>query len=87
MPVEIDIYEELHDNCTCYLVLTLVPQVQKAVLVSKEKKVLAGYILDNLGRLLKLAQGYFLKPLMDLFLPRKKIELKILGVGTTGSAG
>ena len=82
-PVEIDIYEELPEKIKAYLGIDIGSTSTKAVLVSTGKKVLAGFYTQTVGRPLEALQGIF--EALDDMLNRKKIELNILGVGTTGS--
>jgi len=82
-PVEIDIYENLSKNIIAYLGIDIGSTSTKAVLVSREKKIMAGFYTQTAGNPLGALQCIF-KSIDDILI-RKKINLKILGVGTTGS--
>lgn len=82
-PVEIDIYEKLPKNNTVYLGIDIGSTSTKAALVSIEKKMLAGFYTQTAGHPLEAVQCIF-EAISDI-LTRKKIELNIIGVGTTGS--
>ncbi|MBN2546022.1 MAG: CoA activase [Spirochaetes bacterium] len=81
--VETDIYEDIPKKINVYLGIDIGSTSTKAVLVSADKKILAGFYTETAGRPLDAAQSIF--EAIDDIITRKKIKLNIMGAGTTGS--
>ncbi len=83
--VEVDIYAELkslgHDDV--FLGIDIGSTSTKAVLLTKDKTVLAGFYTRTAGKPVEAVQSLF-AAIEDLG-KREKIDLRIIGAGTTGS--
>ncbi len=84
-PVEVDIYETLKPSFTyeAYLGLDIGSTSTKAVLLNVNNRVLAGVYTSTAGRPVTAVQRIFAS--IDDIVDRKKIDLRIMGGGTTGS--
>ena len=82
-PVETDIYEELTGDTDVYLGIDIGSTSTKAVMLDRNKRVLAGFYTRTSGRPVEAVQTIFED--IDELARKKNITLTILGAGTTGS--
>lgn len=83
--VEIDVYTEFEPEkrCLIYLGIDIGSTSTKAVWMTPEKKVLAGFYTRTAGRPVEAMCSLF--QAMDELANRQSIRLEIMGAGTTGS--
>lgn len=83
--VEVDIYQELKrgEPYEVYLGIDIGSTSTKAVLIDREKKVLAGFYTKTAGSPVQAFQA--ICEAMDNFINRKMISLQVIATGTTGS--
>ena len=84
-PVEVDIYETLKPAAVyeVYMGVDIGSTSTKAVILNAESGVLAGFYTSTAGRPVAAVQRLFAA--IDHMVNTKQLELRILGVGTTGS--
>jgi predicted CoA-substrate-specific enzyme activase len=83
-PVEVDAYSSIcDDKLDAFLGIDIGSTSTKALLLGHDKEVTAGFYTRTSGQPLKAVQVLF-ESIHD-FTQRRNIQLKILGVGTTGS--
>ena len=88
-PVEVDIYRDIgkevdgQGQCDVYLGMDIGSTSTKAVIMNLHKKVLAGFYTRTAGRPVMAVQN-LLAAMADM-VAQQDIQLKISGVGTTGS--
>jgi len=88
-PVEVDIYRDIRKerdgqgHCKVYLGIDIGSTSTKAVILSRRKKVVAGFYTRTAGRPVMAVQN-LLAAVADMD-TQKGIQLEISGVGTTGS--
>lgn len=82
--VEIDLYENLNNTCQeAYLGMDIGSTSTKAVLIRRDKTVLAGFYTRTAGRPVEAMK--LILAAIDHIRIEKSIDLRILGAGTTGS--
>jgi predicted CoA-substrate-specific enzyme activase len=83
--VEVDIYADLRPEAKClaYLGIDIGSTSTKAVLLDKDRFVMAGFYTRTAGRPLRALQ--FVLAAIDDLLRRKRLDVKIVGAGATGS--
>lgn len=84
-PVEVDIYRDLVPSVIyeIYLGIDIGSTSTKALLMSKDREVLAGFYTRTAGRPVLAVRKLFAS--IDDVMKRKKLNVKIIGAGTTGS--
>jgi len=84
-PVEVDIYEDITPSTTyeVYLGIDIGSTSTKAVLMDREKKVLAGFYTRTAGRPVHAVQKLFAS--IDDLIENHDINFRIIGSGTTGA--
>jgi predicted CoA-substrate-specific enzyme activase len=84
-PVEVDIYRDLLSsaNYALYLGVDIGSTSTKAVLMSREREVLAGFYTRTAGRPVHAVRKLFAS--IDDVIQRKKLNVEIIGTGTTGA--
>jgi len=84
-PVEVDIYERIIPSGTydVYLGIDIGSTSTKAVLMDRDKKVLAGFYTRTAGRPVHAVQKLFAS--IDDVIEKNAIHLRIIGAGTTGA--
>jgi predicted CoA-substrate-specific enzyme activase len=84
-PVEVDIYADLagSSKATVYLGIDVGSTSTKAILIDPEKTVLAGFYTRTAGKPVTAVQSILAA--ISGMARSKQIELKIIGVGTTGA--
>ena len=84
-PVEVDIYSHLVPSVLyeMYLGIDIGSTSTKAVLMSKDREVLAGFYTRTAGRPVHAVRKLFAS--IDDVIERKKLNVVIIGAGTTGS--
>jgi len=85
LPVEVDIYNELNpfNKYEVYLGIDVGSTSTKAIMLGKDKKVLAGFYTRTAGRPVNAVQNLF--EAVDNFIERKQLGIQIIGAGTTGA--
>jgi predicted CoA-substrate-specific enzyme activase len=84
-PVEVDIYRDLMPSARyeLYLGIDIGSTSTKAILMSRDRKVLAGFYTRTAGRPVHAVRKLFAS--IDDVIERKKLTVEIIGAGTTGS--
>ncbi|RJQ42990.1 MAG: CoA activase [Nitrospiraceae bacterium] len=84
-PVEVDIYEDLvpSKKYEVYLGIDIGSTSTKAVLMSQDRIVLAGFYTRTAGRPVHAVQKLFAS--IDDVIKKKKLDVRIIGSGTTGA--
>jgi len=84
-PVEVDIYEELAPSKTyeVYMGVDIGSTSTKAILMNSDRTVLAGFYTRTAGRPVLAVQKLFAS--IDDVIEKKKLDVRIIGTGTTGA--
>ncbi|MBI5665307.1 MAG: CoA activase [Nitrospirae bacterium] len=84
-PVEVDIYEHILplNKYEVYMGIDIGSTSTKAILVDRNRKVLAGFYTRTAGRPVQAVQKLFAS--IDDVIEKNDIRLKIIGAGTTGA--
>ncbi|MFO7838308.1 MAG: acyl-CoA dehydratase activase, partial [Desulfosalsimonadaceae bacterium] len=84
-PVEVDIYEDLHEGTSAelYIGMDIGSTSTKAVWLGPDRRVLAGFYIRTAGRPVDSMRGVLAA--MDDVIKKRRLDVRILGAGTTGS--
>ncbi|UCH79988.1 MAG: hypothetical protein JSW20_09585 [Nitrospiraceae bacterium] len=84
-PVEVDIYKDLvpSDQYELYLGIDIGSTSTKAVMMGRDREVIAGFYTRTAGRPVHAVQKLLAS--MDDMIQRKKLKVEIIGTGTTGA--